>query len=154
MFKEITEIGKIDHIGIAVTDLTKSINYYRNLLNFNLINEKSLIEHDIKVAFLKKFETSIELLQPITFKSFNTKFLKSELFFVISSFRKAILEMNYDYGTKFNRSKIKTTKIQLPTINNKIDFALMKIFISAIHKLVIKDVVLYADRKKQREQIV
>ena len=62
MFKEITEIGKIDHIGIAVTDLTKSINYYRNLLNFNLINEKSLIEHDIKVAFLKKFETSIELL--------------------------------------------------------------------------------------------
>jgi hypothetical protein len=87
-------------------------------------------------------------------KAYDTKFLKSELFFVISSFRKAILEMNYDYGTKFNRSKIKTTKIQLPTINNKIDFALMKIFISAIHKLVIKDVVLYADRKKQREQIV
>ena len=35
MFKEITEIGKIDHIGIAVTDLATSINHYSNLLNFN-----------------------------------------------------------------------------------------------------------------------
>ena len=83
MLKEITEIGKIDHIGIAVTDLTKSINYYKNLLNFNLINEKSLIEHDIKVAFLKKFETSIELLQPITFKSFETGLLKE---FTVNNF--------------------------------------------------------------------
>ena len=45
-----------------------------------------------------------------------TKFQKFELFYVISSFRKAILKMNYDYGTKFNRGKINTTKIQLPTI--------------------------------------
>jgi hypothetical protein len=80
-------------------------------------------------------------------KPYDTKFQKFELFFVISSFRKAILEMNYDYGTKFNRGKINTTKIQLPTINNKIDYALMRTFISAIQKLVIKDVVLYADRK-------
>ncbi len=80
-------------------------------------------------------------------KAYDTKFQKFELFFVISSFRKAILEMNYDYGTKFNRGKIKTTKIQLPTINNKIDYALMRTFISAIQKLVIKDVILYADRK-------
>ncbi len=81
-------------------------------------------------------------------KAYDTKFQKLELFFVISCFRKAILEMNYDYGTKFNRSKINTTKIQLPTINNKIDFALMQTFISAIQKLVIKDVVLYVDRKQ------
>jgi Type I restriction modification DNA specificity domain len=80
-------------------------------------------------------------------KAYNTQFQKFELFFVISSFRKAILEMNYDYGTKFNRGKIKTTKIQLPTNNKQIDYALMRTFILAIQKLVIKDVVLYADRK-------
>ena len=57
--------------------------------------------------------------------------------------------MNYDYGTKFNRSKINTTKIQLPTINNKIDFDLMKTLISATHKLVIKELVLFADQKKK-----
>ncbi len=76
MFKEITEIGNIDHIGIAVTDLAASINHYSNLLNFNLVNEKSLIDHDIKIAFLKKFETSIELLQPISSQSFETGLLK------------------------------------------------------------------------------
>lgn len=79
--------------------------------------------------------------------AFDTKFQKFELLFVISSFRKAILERNYDYGTKFNRDKIKTTKIQLPTINNQIDYTLMRTFISAIKKMVIKDVVLYADKK-------
>lgn len=78
--------------------------------------------------------------------AYDPKFQKFELFFAISSFRKAILEMNYDYGTKFNRDKIKTTKIQLPIVDNQIDFALMKTFISAIHKLVIKDMVLYVGK--------
>ena len=86
-------------------------------------------------------------------KPYDTNFQKFELFFVISSFRKAILELNYDYGTKFNRNKIKITKIQLPAVNNKIDFTSMKTFISAIHKLVIKDVVLYADRKLKQQKV-
>lgn len=80
-------------------------------------------------------------------KAYDSKFQKLELFYVISSFRKAILEMKYDYGTKFNRDKINTTKIQLPITNDKIDFDLMKTFISAIQKLVIKEVVLYTERK-------
>lgn len=86
--------------------------------------------------------------------AYDSKFQKYELFFVISSFRKAILELNYDYGTKFNRDKIKTTKIQLPTFNNQIDYALMKTFISAIQKMVIKDVVLYVDKKIEATKTV
>jgi len=39
------------------------------------------------------------------------------------------------------------TEIQLPIKENFPDFELMETFISAIQKLVIKDVVLYADRK-------
>lgn len=39
------------------------------------------------------------------------------------------------------------SKIHLPVKNKKIDFDMMNTFISAIQKLVIKDVVLYANRK-------
>ena len=35
----------------------------------------------------------------------------------------------------------------LPTKNNEIDFTYMELLISAVKKLVIKDVVLYADSK-------
>ena len=80
-------------------------------------------------------------------KSFDKRFKKLELFFVISSFRKAITELNYDYGTKFNRTKINATKIQLPTKNNQPDYKLMETLISAIQKIVIKDVVLYVEKK-------
>ncbi|MGV9003088.1 hypothetical protein [Flavobacterium sp.] len=55
--------------------------------------------------------------------------------------------MKYEYGTKFNRSKINATTIQLPTIGNEIDFDLMKTLSSAIHKVVKKDVVLLTDTK-------
>ena len=57
-----------------------------------MINEKSLIDHDIKIAFLKKFETSIELLQPITPQSFETGLLKE---FTIHNF---ILKKNKNNG--------------------------------------------------------
>lgn len=36
--------------------------------------------------------------------------------------------------------------IHLPTKNNKPDYEIMEILISTIQKLVIKDVVIYADR--------
>jgi hypothetical protein len=39
------------------------------------------------------------------------------------------------------------TKIQLPSQTNQPNYALIETFISAIQKLVIKDVVQYADRK-------
>jgi hypothetical protein len=37
--------------------------------------------------------------------------------------------------------------ILLPTLNEQPDYTVMETFISAIHKIVIKDVVLYADKK-------
>ena len=46
------------------------------------------------------------------------------------------------------------TKIQLPMKDGKIDFEIMNTFISAIQKLVIKDVVLYADKKIEATKTV
>ena len=54
----------------------------------------------------------------------------------------------YSYKNKLGGWNVVQNKyIQLPIKNNQIDFEYMEILISAIQKLVIKDVVLYADRK-------
>lgn len=73
-------------------------------------------------------------------------FNKAIASFIISACRVSAYK-KYDYGNKFNRDAMRSTKIQLPTKNNQPDYEKIKTFISAIQKLVIKDVVLYADRK-------
>lgn len=57
------------------------------------------------------------------------------------------LEYKYSWGDSISNRKIQKDKISLPTQNQQPDYATMNTFISAIQKLVIKDVVLYADRK-------
>lgn len=57
------------------------------------------------------------------------------------------LAHKYSWGNSVSKAKIKNDNISLPIMNNKIMYDKMKIFISAIHKLVIKDVVKYADMK-------
>jgi hypothetical protein len=83
------------------------------------------------------------------FQGFN----KSIASFIISASRVSTSNQ-YDYGTKFNRVAMNNTKIQLPTINNKPDYKLMEILISAIQKLVIKDVVLYANKKIESSKVL
>ena len=70
-----------------------------------------------------------------------------EIASVIISACRVSTNKKYDYGNKFNREAMNKTLIQLPTKNEKIDFEFMNTLISAIQKLVIKDVVLYADKK-------
>ena len=77
------------------------------------------------------------------FSHFNDKIAS----FIISVCRHSTQNKGYDYGFKFNRTEMNKTNIQLPTKNNKPDYATMETFIEAVEKLVIKDVVLYADSK-------
>ncbi|QKJ66528.1 restriction endonuclease subunit S [Deefgea piscis] len=53
----------------------------------------------------------------------------------------------YSWGDSISNKKIQKDKVSLPTNGNKPDYATMEIFISAIQKLVIKDVVLHVDSK-------
>jgi len=53
----------------------------------------------------------------------------------------------FDFGKKLRSSQSLDFKIQLPTKNHQPDYKTMETLICAIQKLVIKDVVLYADRK-------
>jgi len=53
----------------------------------------------------------------------------------------------YSWGDSISNKKIQTDKIYLPTKHQNPDFSTMETFISAIQKLVIKDVVLYTNEK-------
>ena len=57
------------------------------------------------------------------------------------------LRGKYSYGKKLRSSQSIHFKMQIPTKDGSPDYAAMDTLISAVQKLVIKDVVLYADRK-------
>lgn len=58
------------------------------------------------------------------------------------------LSHKYTWGDSISGTKIKSDRIMLPvTPDGSPDYAFMETFISAVQKLVIKDVVLYADKK-------
>jgi hypothetical protein len=59
------------------------------------------------------------------------------------------LGYKYSWGDSISNRKIQADKVSLPIKNKKPDYKTMEIFISAIKKQVIKDLVLYVDRKKE-----
>ena len=67
--------------------------------------------------------------------------------FITSAIHKAAHTGKFDYGHNFYAKDADELNIMLPTKNGKPDYDSMEILISAIQKLVIKDVVLYANRK-------
>ena len=60
------------------------------------------------------------------------------------------LSHKYSWGDSISNKKIQTDKVSLPTQNKEPDYKTMKILISAIQKIVIKDVVLYVGRKTSK----
>ncbi|MCD8544359.1 MAG: restriction endonuclease subunit S [Sulfurospirillum cavolei] len=67
--------------------------------------------------------------------------------FVTTAIHKASYTGKFDYGRNFYAKDADELNISLPIKNNQPDYATMNTFISAIQKLVIKDVVTYADKK-------
>ncbi len=59
------------------------------------------------------------------------------------------LEHKYSWGNSISSKKIKKDTILLPVINEKPNYNIMSIFIKAIQKIVIKDVVIYSNEKMQ-----
>ncbi|KQK24732.1 hypothetical protein AR438_16265 [Chryseobacterium aquaticum] len=57
------------------------------------------------------------------------------------------LRHKYSWGNSISKNKIQTDKVLLPSQNRQINYAIMEILISAIQKIVIKDLVLYVERK-------
>ncbi len=74
--------------------------------------------------------------------------------FVTSACHKAAHTGKFDYGHNFYAKDADALDIQLPTKDGKPDYDAMAALISAVQKLVIKDVVLYADRKIEKTKYV
>ncbi len=64
------------------------------------------------------------------------------------------LSHKYSWGDSVSKTKIKNDRISLPTKDGKPDFDIMLTFISAIQKLVIKDVVKYSEEKISATKLV
>lgn len=60
----------------------------------------------------------------------------------------------FSWGSMFNEEVLNKTEIYLPINNGQIDYSKMELIISAIQKLVIADVVKYADRELSAYQSV
>lgn len=56
---------KIDHIGIAVNDLEKAVQFYRDQIGIELKGTEVVDEQKVKVAFFPVGESKIELLESI-----------------------------------------------------------------------------------------
>lgn len=74
---------------------------------------------------------------------------KEIMLFFATSMSKSI-EGKYSYGKKLRSSQSLDFKMKLPVINDSPDYQFMELLISAVQKLVIKDVVIYADRKIEK----
>ncbi|MCD8553578.1 MAG: restriction endonuclease subunit S [Seleniivibrio sp.] len=76
----------------------------------------------------------------------NTQQIKLNQLFLATCVAKS-LSHKYSWGDSVSNKKIQKDTASLPTLNDKPDYAKMGTLISAIQKLVIKDVVEYADKK-------
>ncbi|MGB9802348.1 methylmalonyl-CoA epimerase [Desulfofundulus sp.] len=59
-------IKKIDHIGIAVKDLARAIEFYEGLLGLKVTDTEVVEEQKVKVAFLPTGDSEVELLESTT----------------------------------------------------------------------------------------
>ncbi len=55
---------KIDHIGVAVSDLEKTIKFYRDQIGLDFKGTEVVEEQKVKVAFFPVGESKMEFLEP------------------------------------------------------------------------------------------
>ena len=69
-------IGRLNHVAIAVPDLTAAITIYRETLGATVSNPIPEPDHGVTVVFVELPNTKIELLHPLGERSPITAFLK------------------------------------------------------------------------------
>ncbi|HTZ66847.1 MAG TPA: methylmalonyl-CoA epimerase [Roseiarcus sp.] len=69
-------IGKLNHVAIAVPDLDKAAQTYRDTLGARVSTPQPLPDHGVTVVFVELPNTKIELLHPLGANSPIAKFLE------------------------------------------------------------------------------
>ena len=75
MSKKVCNIGRLNHIAIAVPDINKASNAWEKALGAKISSPQILPEHGVKVVFIEAPNTKVELLQPLDQNSPISKFL-------------------------------------------------------------------------------
>jgi len=57
---------KIDHLGIAVSSISDSLTFYREVLGLELAGTETVDDQGVRVALLPVGEARIELLEPVS----------------------------------------------------------------------------------------
>lgn len=58
-------IGRLNHVGIAVPDLTKACALYRDTLGVPVTAPAEMPEHGVTVSFVELPNSKLELLEPL-----------------------------------------------------------------------------------------
>ena len=141
--------GKIPFIMSGVTN-TGVVNYISNPV---AIFPKNSITLDIfGNAFYRSFEFGAGDDTGVYWSETEEYSSKSMLFFTTAM--NVAVAGQYSYGHKLRSSKSLDLTMKLPVINKKMDITTMELLISAVQKLVIKDVVLYAKSKESLTKTV
>lgn len=75
------------------------------------------------------------------------------MLFLTSAMEKSI-KGKFSYGKKLRSSQSLKFKMTLPTRNGNPDYEKMELIISAIQKLIIKDVIVYNDNKIMKTKLI
>ena len=70
-----SNIGRLNHIAIAVPNITKASDMWQKALGANVSKPQTLAEHGVKVVFIESPNTKVELLEPLNENSPISKFL-------------------------------------------------------------------------------
>lgn len=69
-------IGRLNHVAIAVPDLSKAVAKYRDALGAEVSQPQDLPEHGVTVVFVNVENSKVELLHPLGENSPITGFLE------------------------------------------------------------------------------
>ncbi|XP_017377491.1 methylmalonyl-CoA epimerase, mitochondrial isoform X1 [Cebus imitator] len=58
-------LGRLNHVAIAVPDLEKAAAFYKNILGAQVSEAVPLLEHGVSVVFVNLGNTKMELLHPL-----------------------------------------------------------------------------------------
>ncbi|HOS70000.1 MAG TPA: methylmalonyl-CoA epimerase [Bacillota bacterium] len=71
-------VRKIDHIGIAVSNLDEAVKLYKDVLGLELHGTEVVPEQKVKVAFLPVGDTEVELLESTSDDGPIAKFIEAK----------------------------------------------------------------------------
>nr|XP_058150814.1 methylmalonyl-CoA epimerase, mitochondrial isoform X2 [Dasypus novemcinctus] len=73
-------LGRLNHVAIAVPDLERAMAFYRDMLGAQVSHTVPVPEHGVSVAFVNLGNTKMELLHPLGDNSPITGFLQKNKF--------------------------------------------------------------------------